>query len=156
MRDKNDSLKENDKVFAKLLCDEKVLKEIKIEIEKYIEDHIKFAKFYLQKNDRENAKINLIDKLKCEKLIEKCDKKLENINEDIVAIYYYENDPEYKKMVDDSKFLEDIDLKQSNDILNLIKNDDILKILEETEIEENEIEENKYLNDVKSLEEYLK
>lgn len=155
MKDKNDIVKENDKVFAKLLNEEKELEIIKNEIQNFIENYIKDAKIFLQNKDRENAKICLINKNKCEKLIEKCDKKLEKINEEIADIYLYETDPKYKKVVDDCRIDNEEILKALKDDFTFDKNNDISKLIEETEIEENKNLDD-VNNDVNQLEEFLK
>ena len=152
MRDKSDSLKENDKIYAKLLYDKLELYDKRLQNENYIEDFHKIAKLNLQNNDRENAKKILSYKIKCKKILEKIDKKLEIISTNISDIYLYETNKEYKKLVDKSNSFNDKNLDELKDLMSL---DDIIKLLDETQIEENK-EEDKVMDEVKSLEEFLK
>ena len=156
MRDKSDSLKENDKIYAKLLYDKLELYDKRLQIENYIEDFHKIAKLNLQNNDRENAKKILSYKIKCKKILEKIDKKLEIISTNISDIYLYETNKEYKKLVDKSNSFNDKNLDELKDLMSL---DDLIKLLDETQIEENkeeDKEEDKVMDEVKSLEEFLK
>ena len=156
MRDKSDSLKENDKIYAKLLYDKLELYDKRLQIENYIEDFHKIAKLNLQNNDRENAKKILSYKIKCKKILEKIDKKLEIISTNISDIYLYETNKEYKKWVDKNNSFNDKNLDELKDLMSL---DDLIKLLDETQIEENkeeDKEEDKVMDEVKSLEEFLK
>ena len=73
------------------------------------------------------------------------------INNNITDIYFYETDKGYKKLMDEGKFLNDV----NDELKDLMSYDDIIKLLDEIQIEENK-DEDKVSDEVKSLEEFLK